>query len=85
MKGAVYGIWSNKDCSGEPLVKTVITGKRTKINRFLAFDQTYYIKEISAPTSGKWGLSGKIYSVKFTEKALPAVVKKTQTNLLKRI
>ena len=76
MKGAVYGIWSNKDCSGEPLVKTVITGKRTKVNRFLAFDQTYYIKEISAPTSGKWGLSGKIYSVKFTEKELPAVVKK---------
>ena len=43
---------------------------------FLAFDQTYYVKEISAPPSGKWGLSGKIYSVKFSEKDLPATIQK---------
>lgn len=76
MKGAVYGIWDSKDCSGEPLVRTTITSERTKINRFLAFDQTYYVKEISAPPSGKWGLSGKIYSVKFSEKDLPATIQK---------
>ena len=44
----------------------VRTSTFNKINRFLAFDQTYYVKEISAPPSGKWGLSGKIYSVKFS-------------------
>ncbi len=59
MKGAVYGIWDSKDCSGEPLVRTTITSERTKINRFLAFDQTYYVKEISAPPSGKWDFPEK--------------------------
>lgn len=49
LAGAVYGIFSNKSCVGEPLEKVTIgdSNKATSEKRYVA--GTYYIKELVAP------------------------------------
>lgn len=63
IEGAVYGVWTNQSCSGDPIGKLTIgaNGESNTISNLNA--GTYYVKEISGPTSGKYLIDTEVHDV----------------------
>ena len=54
LKGAVFGVYSTKDCKKESLVEEIkITGPETASKKKYPFGNTFYVKEITPPTNYK--------------------------------
>ena len=71
LRGCKYGLWDNSKCKGDPLVVTEITKEVTPVERWLAFNKTYYIKETDVPKGSGLTVNPKIYPVRFTDADRP--------------
>lgn len=78
LAGAVYGIWKDSSCSGEPFKRmTTDTDGHAKVDK-LPFGN-YWVKEIT-PSKG-FELDTKIYPISITETKPKATIRSVEPNL----
>lgn len=78
LAGAVYGVWKNSSCSGEPFKRmTTDTNGHAKVDK-LPFGN-YWVKEIT-PSKG-FNLDTKIYPISITETKPKATIRSVEPNL----
>ncbi len=78
LAGAVYGVWKNSSCTGEPFKRmTTDTKGHAKVDK-LPFGN-YWVKEIT-PSKG-FELDTKIYPISITETKPKATIRSVEPNL----